>query len=685
MKWKNFKLRQKFIIAFGSVILLLTIVALWSIYGINGIVDNAGTVIDGNELRANLENKYVQHLLWAQEVNKLLTDETVHELHVQTDPTQCEFGKWYYGEGRKEAEELVPELKELFDQFEGPHRKLHESAVSINEHFVQADLMLGVTLAQMKGDHILWLSKVKDAFLSSNVSSIDVQTDYHKCDFGEWLYSDEVQALKKDNPELATLINRIEEPHKQLHESAIRIEQLISRGAVAESKNYFKDQTEPAANEVVGIIDDMIDWNQNRIEGMNEANRIYNWETMPTLAEMGNLFTETIDKSKDLIMTDDVMLQEADKTRGGVIFYSIIAAIVAVIVAVVITKGILNPVNKGVLFAKEISEGNLNAIVDVDQKDEIGMLADALRNMASKLREIVGSIISGADNIADASNQMSSSSQEMSQGASEQASSAEEVSSSMEQMASNIEQNTDNAMQTEKITLVAVDKIKQGNQSAAQSAESMKNIAEKISIISEIAFQTNILALNAAVEAARAGEHGKGFAVVAAEVRKLAERSKIAADEIEQVSKSGVEIAYKAGRELSEIVPEIEKTAKLVQEIAAASSEQSSGAEQVNSAIQQLNQVTQQNAAASEELATSSEELASQAEQLKQIISYFKVDDNSAQSRSINKTSYKKNIYKSEASKKIESNKKGNKMDEDGINLKLHDKVLVPDDDYEKF
>ncbi|MFP4526037.1 MAG: methyl-accepting chemotaxis protein, partial [Bacteroidales bacterium] len=186
---------------------------------------------------------------------------------------------------------------------------------------------------------------------------------------------------------------------------------------------------------------------------------------------------------------------------------------------------------------------------------------------------------------------------------------------------------TENAKQTEKISGKASDRISEGNQATQHSVEAMKEIAEKISIINDIAFQTNILALNAAVEAARAGEHGKGFAVVASEVRKLAERSAEAASEIDEKSKSGVGISEKAGQQLEEIVPEIEKTSKLVQEITAASNEMNSGADQVNNAIQQLNQVTQQNAASSEELATGAEELSSQAEQLKQVISYFNVGD----------------------------------------------------------
>jgi methyl-accepting chemotaxis protein len=298
--------------------------------------------------------------------------------------------------------------------------------------------------------------------------------------------------------------------------------------------------------------------------------------------------------------------------------------------ALVITRSITAGIVKGVDLAKEIAQGNLMVQVDevyLSQKDEIGQLSNALQNMVDRLKGIVSDVFEGSENIASASQELSSTSQEMSQGSSEQASSAEEVSSSMEEMASNIQQNTDNAKQTEKISLKASDDIAEGNQAVEQTVQSMKDIAEKITIISEIARQTNILALNAAVEAARAGEHGKGFAVVAEEVRKLAARSQEAAREIDETSRSSVAIAEKSGKLLSEIVPDIQKTARLVQEIAAASSEQSSGADQVNSAIQQLNQVTQQNAAAAEEMATSSEELSSQADQMRDTMAFFRIDD----------------------------------------------------------
>jgi methyl-accepting chemotaxis protein len=278
-----------------------------------------------------------------------------------------------------------------------------------------------------------------------------------------------------------------------------------------------------------------------------------------------------------------------------------------------------------------IAGGDLT--IDLHPRSEKDELIKSLAEMIKSISEIVSQVQNSGENIADASQQMSSNSQSVSQGASEQASAAEEVSSSMEQMASNIQQNTDNAQQTEKIATKAAEDIMEGSKNVSMTVMVMKKIAEKVSIIGDIAFQTNILALNAAVEAARAGEHGKGFAVVAAEVRKLAERSHIAAGEINELTKSSVDVADKSGKLLESIVPDIQKTAKLVQEITAASIEQNSGANQINNAINQLNKVTQQNAASAEEMATSSEELSSQADSLRELIGFFKVKNSGVSSQ----------------------------------------------------
>jgi len=275
--------------------------------------------------------------------------------------------------------------------------------------------------------------------------------------------------------------------------------------------------------------------------------------------------------------------------------------------------------------ATSISQGDLT--VEAKALSEKDMLGNALVEMLDNLRKTVNEVAAAAGNVASGSEQMSSTSQQLSQGATEQASAAEESTSSMEEMASSVQQNADNARQTDKIATKAAEDAHSGGKAVSETVEAMKEVAQKISIIEEIARKTDLLALNAAVEAARAGDHGKGFAVVASEVRKLAERSQIAAADISELTLRGVRTAEGAGELLNKLVPDIRKTAELVREIAAASMEQSTGAAQVNKAMQQLDQVIQQNASASEEMSAAAEELSGQAELLQSAVAFFKVDD----------------------------------------------------------
>jgi methyl-accepting chemotaxis protein len=355
-------------------------------------------------------------------------------------------------------------------------------------------------------------------------------------------------------------------------------------------------------------------------------------------------------------------------TRNFIFGLTGIALVIAVVAALWIALGISRGLNKIMGVAEAVAIGDLNQDVEIKSNDEIrdlvntinvmtanlrntASIADqiaggnltispkplsdkdtlgiALESMVERLRGVVADALSAASNVSSGSQELSSSSEQLSQGATEQASSAEEASASMEEMAANIKQNADNAAQTEKIARQSSKDAEASGEAVGRAVSAMRTIAEKISIVQEIARQTDLLALNAAVEAARAGEHGKGFAVVASEVRKLAERSQAAAAEISALSGETVQVATEAGDMLNKLVPAIHKTAELVSEISAACREQDIGASQINEAIQQLDKVTQQNAGASEEMSSTSEELAAQAEELQASIAFFRVDSGS--------------------------------------------------------
>ncbi len=287
-------------------------------------------------------------------------------------------------------------------------------------------------------------------------------------------------------------------------------------------------------------------------------------------------------------------------------------------------------INDVVRVMGAMAQGDLSQTIDKNYQGSFAEMKEYVNNTVARLSTVVADVNSGAEALASASEEVSATAQSLSQASSEQAAGVEQTSASIEQMTASIAQNTENAKVTDAMALKAASEATEGGLAVKATVVAMKQIAQKITIIDDIAYQTNLLALNAAIEAARAGEHGKGFAVVAAEVRKLAERSQLAAQEIGQVASNSVELAERAGRLLDSMVPSIKKTSDLVQEITAASEEQASGVGQINAAVSQLSQTTQQNASSSEELAGTSEEMSSQAEQLQQTMSFFKLGGESA-------------------------------------------------------
>jgi len=376
----------------------------------------------------------------------------------------------------------------------------------------------------------------------------------------------------------------------------------------------------------------------------NNANKVFaaaikgDFHTVHVLSEEVESAEEDLNKQLESLLSEigEFTKDSAEKaleTERTLIFILLIMAAVSLVlgmfIAYLITRSIMQQLgaNPGEvrLLAEGIASGDLTLDLNsIDEKKRIGVYASMI-NMQQKLTEIVQEIQGNSNQISSAASQVSDTANSLSEATSEQAASVEEVSASIEEMGASISQNSENSQVTDKIASDSASAAQEGGSAVDATVKAMAQIAEKITIIEDIAYQTNMLALNAAIEAARAGEHGKGFAVVAAEVRKLAERSQIAASEISTLTGDSVQVAEKAGTLLEKMVPDITKTAELVQEISAASEEQSSGVGQINSAMQQLDKVTQQNAAGSEELAATAEEMQAQSESLQQVVSFFRL------------------------------------------------------------
>ncbi|MBF0158149.1 MAG: CZB domain-containing protein [Magnetococcales bacterium] len=625
MSWSNLGLGKKILVGIGSMVLVLAVVSIWSVVGISSMVDDGLQVVGGNRLRGELLQREVDHLNWANKVSAFLNNDTEHnELTVQLDHTQCAFGKWFYGEGRRQAETQLPALKSVLEQMEEPHRLLHASAGHIKASYHPADDQLPSFLIKREVDHLAWSDKVQQAIMMGH-KDLAVQLDHTKCGLGLFLYGADGDKMARSDPELAKLLQEIKAPHERLHGGGSVVKAALVAGDLNKARDLYASTIQKALTETREVLARMQTRSQENLKGKAEAKKIFSTETQPKLAAVQSHLHELVKLTNDNIMSESVMLHNAEQTRSVIIVVSLLAAVIGLLLSTVITRSIVRPISRSIEFAQQVAQGYLSGTLNIQQRDEAGILAQSLNSMAQKLCSVTIETNKAVGVITTSGEELSEKASVMSQSAAAQAASIEQTSAAIEEMNDRIRQNSDNAQQTQQIATQTARDAVSGGEVVSQAVTAMRAIADKISIIEEISRQTNLLALNAAIEAARAGEHGKGFAVVAAEVRKLAERSQIAAGQIGQISASSVETAEKAGSIIDKLIPDIQKTAELVQEIASLSLEQSQGINQINQAIQQVDQTVQQGAGMSEELAAVAEELSAQSDKLQSIISFFKL------------------------------------------------------------
>ncbi|MCB2182189.1 MAG: CZB domain-containing protein [Desulfobulbaceae bacterium] len=597
MSWKNLTIGKKIVLGYSVIILLLVAFSALNYFGIGHLVEDAEEVIAGNKLNGILTQREVDHLNWVAELSSFLNDSSVTTLKVETDDHKCGLGKWLYGNGRKEAEKLIPSLAPLLRELEKPHLHLHESAIKIDDVFEDGDASLPVRIIEIEAAHYNWGAHVRDGLINENSDMDNVETDPTRCILGQWLLSDQAKdAYEKGDPDYKKIWDNIASPHGALHESATRIKKALAAGDTQEAIRIFQNETSPRLEETTRMLQDLRTEAEHELHGMAEANKIFIQQTNPALKQVQTIIHQLQKETRKNIMSDEGLLSSAKTNQSQGIILAAITLVAGLLIAFFTTRGLIKI-----------------------------------------LSSVVGQLDQGAIEVDSVSNQIAAASHNLAEGTSEQAATLEETSSSLEQMASLTRQNAENTKQADIIMRETRDAITAADDSMKKLTVSMEEISTAsaetqkiVKTIDEISFQTNLLALNAAVEAARAGEAGAGFAVVADEVRSLAMRAAESAKDTSSLIDATMEKVRTGEDLLSETSGSFDLAAKasdkvsnLVTEIATASSEQAQGLDQVNKAVSEIDKVTQVNAAVAEESASAAEELTAQAASMMEIVAHL--------------------------------------------------------------
>lgn len=655
MKWKIG-------LGFGIVIAMLVGVSLLVVVNLNSLIND----LDKNTLTGTMSQMEKDHFAWAKDVNALLLDDAVTELNVQLDPHKCNLGKWFYGDGRKHAENMIPEIKPFLKKLENPHKRLHQTAVDIQKVYKKADLKLPAKFVQFQLEYSEWVESIMLSFMEED-DSIYVQIDPTATVLGGWIDSKEAKEIySKSNPKYKAVWEKMVVAQKNVHESAAFIKSNIGNDIEA-AKEQFDDKTMVNVDELLNSLRELEKLANEEIAGMKMAMSIYSTRTMPILSQIQSVFGSINTEISKQVMSDAEMIQSANNTKWMIIVVALIAVIVGMILSVIIAASIVKPLQKSVDFAKLVADGDLGSSIDLNQKDELGELANALKDMSLHLREIVGEVVATAESVASGSSELAASGEELNATFNEQTSQVVSIASAIEEMAATSHQVTENihvvvekGSSTKDATYEGKDRLGDTNSSMGairesadglsvtidKLSQSSAEISEILDVINDIADQTNLLALNAAIEAARAGEAGRGFAVVADEVRKLAERTQKATSEVEGIIKSFQSDANVASNNMAEATGQVDNGVKSLEStldvfntivdavddvlnsndsISLAVSEQGDAVVGVNDSIQMVSSGLEQSSATVNEITHTIDDLSRQAENLKQTVSKFKV------------------------------------------------------------
>ena len=572
---------------------LLLLSGLATFIGVGFITRDAHEMADSNRLTAELAEREVDHLMWANKLSTLFIDDSVNTVEVSTDDHACAMGKWLYGEGRRQAEELLPSLAPILKKLEQPHARLHKTAETIKSQFRTADQKLTNYLREIKVQHLNWMHAVKDAFLDPAINSVDVEMDPTQCALGRWLYSETFKESRRTHPELESMWKAIEQPHSLLHNSVTTINQLLASNRRQEAISHYNNITAPAAHQTLAAIDQTLGWLDDNLSGYHAAMKTYTQATLPALAEVQDVLDQAHEHTKANLVSDQQLLHTV---WGLKIRMSLV---------------ILGGVAFGVLVTWPLTI-----------------------RLSKILERAAKNVHNSSTQVAEAATEISSSSGELSDTASQQASNVEETSAALEQISAQSSQTVELTRGSEKLMRENIKKSGQSLKSLAELTRNMTQIEKDsgqirliIATIDSIAFQTNLLALNAAVEAARAGEAGAGFAVVADEVKNLAMKTAQEANQIQQLLDTTVARITSCASSLKTInedFDDIVETATTIGDkntaITEATTQQSKGVQQITEATNENADATQRIAAAAEESAAASEELSAQSNELKQVV-----------------------------------------------------------------